>query len=310
MRMTIGSGITMDFFYDQNGQPYAMKYNNQLLYYVLNQQGDVVRLVNSSGTSYGIYTYDAWGNILTTTGSMASTLGQINPLRYRGYVYDVECNLYYLQSRYYDPAIGRFINADVFASTGQGILGNNMFAYCNNSPVNKIDPSGEAGWFVAANAIYGAAVGIITQISANVISGTAWHSGILGAATGGATYNVVALTTGNIALASASGSAVEAITNEALNYVTGEKEVTTENVLSSAANIACTTAENAVTASITGNIASKIVHTNSKWFQPQKMASSFTGNYGMRVFFQTAIQGELTMFFNSIKKASQVINTN
>ena len=75
------------------------------------------------------YTYDAWGNILSTTGSMASTLGQISPLRYRGYVYDEETELYYLQSRYYDPAIGRFLNADAFVSTGQGLLGNNMFAY-------------------------------------------------------------------------------------------------------------------------------------------------------------------------------------
>ena len=60
----------------------------------------------------------------------------------RSYVYDDETGLYYLQSRYYDPEIGRFINADVFTSTGQGLLGNNMFAYCNNNPVNYVDPSG------------------------------------------------------------------------------------------------------------------------------------------------------------------------
>ena len=65
-------------------------------------------------TQYG---YNAWGNILTTTGELANTLGQINPLRYRGYVYDTETGLYYLQSRYYDPEIGRFLNADAFAST-------------------------------------------------------------------------------------------------------------------------------------------------------------------------------------------------
>ena len=73
---------------------------------------------------------------------MASTLGVHNPLRYRGYVYDNETELYYLQSRYYDPDVGRFINADAFASTSQGILGNNMFAYCRNNPVSRIDPSG------------------------------------------------------------------------------------------------------------------------------------------------------------------------
>ena len=65
------------------------------------------------------YTYDAWGNLLSTTGSLAETLGKLNPLRYRGYVYDHETGLYYLQSRYYDPEIGRFINADALVSTGQ-----------------------------------------------------------------------------------------------------------------------------------------------------------------------------------------------
>jgi len=73
---------------------------------------------------------------------MATTLGAHNPLRYRGYVYDTETGLYYLQSRYYNPAMGRFINGDAFASTGQGLLGNNMFAYCLNNPINSIDEEG------------------------------------------------------------------------------------------------------------------------------------------------------------------------
>ena len=76
---------------------------------------------------------------------MAVTLGQYNPLRYRGYVYDTETGFYYLQSRYYDPELSRFINADAFVSTGQGLLGNNMFAYCNNNPGNYSDPSGMCG---------------------------------------------------------------------------------------------------------------------------------------------------------------------
>ena len=74
---------------------------------------------------------------------MAATLGTTNPLRYRGYVYDTEYELYYLQSRYYDPEIGRFLNADAFASTGQGFVGNNMFAYCGNNPVLYLDSNGK-----------------------------------------------------------------------------------------------------------------------------------------------------------------------
>ncbi len=104
--------------------------------------GDLIVQVNNISNRVVNYTYDAWGNPGEPTGSMANTLGKHNPLRYRGYVYDTETGLYYLQSRYYNPEIGRFINADSYASTGQGILGNNMFAYCSNNPAIAYDPSG------------------------------------------------------------------------------------------------------------------------------------------------------------------------
>ena len=73
---------------------------------------------------------------------MSSTLGELNPLRYRGYIYDAETGFYYLQTRYYDPQVGRFVNLDGLLSTGQGLLSYNMFAYCNNNPVCLSDPSG------------------------------------------------------------------------------------------------------------------------------------------------------------------------
>ena len=75
------------------------------------------------------YTYDAWGNVLSTTGSMAGTLGKDNPFRYRGYIYDVFTGLYFLGSRYYSPEMGRFICADGYVDTGVGITGTNMFAH-------------------------------------------------------------------------------------------------------------------------------------------------------------------------------------
>ena len=135
MRETVGSTV-MDFAYDESGRPFAMTYQSanedpQTYYYVLNLQGDVVKLVTASGTEAASYAYDAWGNLLSATGSMAYT----NPLRYRGYYHDAETRFYYLQSRYYDPVYHRFINADALASTGQGFIGTNMFVYCNNSPV-------------------------------------------------------------------------------------------------------------------------------------------------------------------------------
>ena len=95
-------------------------------------------LVDASGNSVASYTYDPYGKVLTATG----TLAEKNPLRYRGYYYDSESGLYYLQSRYYDPAVRRFINADRYASTGQGIVGYNAFEYGLNNPVCNTDSCG------------------------------------------------------------------------------------------------------------------------------------------------------------------------
>ena len=146
MRETVTTNQTvtavMDFVYDESGKPFAMidqlSAQPKTYYYVLNLQGDVVKLVDVSGAEVASYEYDAWGNVLSQSGSMAST----NPLRYRGYYYDSETGFYYLQSRYYDPANRRFINADSYAGTGQGILGYNMFAYCSNNPVRRVDSAG------------------------------------------------------------------------------------------------------------------------------------------------------------------------
>ena len=142
-----------------------MKYNGTLYYYVLNAQGDVVRIVDSSRNTVASYTYDPWGKIISSSGALAD----INPLRYRGYYYDSETGFYYLQSRYYDPEIGRFINADSYASTdATGLLSTNMFAYCENDPVNKSDPTGEVAPILIAMA-GGALVGIAEQFMTDVI---------------------------------------------------------------------------------------------------------------------------------------------
>ena len=153
--------IIMDFIYDESGKLFAVCYskdggaNFTPYFYATNLQGDVEGIfrVLKNGTTglyeqkwYGRYTYDAWGNVTAYTAAGNSpgstTLVYRNPIRYRGYVYDNETGFYYLQSRYYDPANHRFINADSYASTGQSIAGTNMFAYCNNNPVNYCDESG------------------------------------------------------------------------------------------------------------------------------------------------------------------------
>lgn len=96
--------------------------------------------MDANGNTVALYKYDPFGNPIHASGSLAT----INPLRYRGYYYDTETGLYYLQSRYYDPVVGRFLNADEYTSTGQGIIGNNMFAYCGNNPTIREDSDGKA----------------------------------------------------------------------------------------------------------------------------------------------------------------------
>ena len=87
-------------------------YNGTDYYYRKNLQGDIIAILNTNGTKVVEYTYNAWGEVLGVTGSLANTIGRINPFRYRGYYYDTETGFYYLQSRYYDPVVGKFLNAD------------------------------------------------------------------------------------------------------------------------------------------------------------------------------------------------------
>ena len=133
---------TIYYVYDANGQPVGMKYNGVQYWYQKNMQGDVVRILNASGAEVVSYAYDAWGKVLSVSGSLSSTVGAANPFRYRGYYYDTETGWYYLNTRYYDPNVGRFLSPDTILGANGGLLGYNLYAYCNNNPVMFADPSG------------------------------------------------------------------------------------------------------------------------------------------------------------------------
>ena len=144
--------------YDENGAPNTVYYYNgstsaTKYYYVLNLQGDVTEIRSTSNALVAQYNYDAFGNILSIKDANGNNItssthiANVNPLRYRGYFYDPETGFYYLNSRYYDPATRRFISADSVIDTGD-FQGFNLYAYCGNNPVMRVDPNGDA-WFLA-----------------------------------------------------------------------------------------------------------------------------------------------------------------
>ena len=156
------NGKTLCFFYDQQGNRVGMADGkNNFYYYIYNVQGDVIALADAStGKLVVTYTYDAWGKLMELKDTTANSVGTQNPFRYRGYYYDAETGLYYLQSRYYDPEVGRFINAD--GQLNEGVLGYNMFAYCENNPVMRDDPTGHFWGVLLGVALV---VGIVASLS-------------------------------------------------------------------------------------------------------------------------------------------------
>ncbi len=107
------------------------------------EKNHIIGIVDSSSTEVVTYTYDAWGELLSVSGTLACTVGEANHLRYRGYYYDTESGMYYLQSRYYDPELGRFISKDdPIYHEGETDTIDNLYNYCRNNPVKFVDPSG------------------------------------------------------------------------------------------------------------------------------------------------------------------------
>ncbi len=154
------------FMYDESGSPVGFRRQvgttSTPYYYVKNIQGDIVAIARGGdGAILARYAYDAWGNILSITDNAGhdisnkpNEIANINPLRYRGYYYDSETGLYYLKSRFYDPATGRFVNADGCNSTGQGLLSSNMYIYCYNNPIIYKDSNGMAAEWILDGIYY------------------------------------------------------------------------------------------------------------------------------------------------------------
>lgn len=133
--------ITAKYFYDDKDRLISMKKNGHSYYFHLNHRGDVIKITDASKNVVASYSYDPWGNILSSNGTFADQ----HPFRYAGYYWDSETRMYYLMARYYDPAIHRFISLDPAGSGQEDPSSLNGYLYAGNNPMNVTDPSG-AWW--------------------------------------------------------------------------------------------------------------------------------------------------------------------
>ena len=164
-------GERMDFLYDEKGTPFAFEYQEKMYFYQTNLQGDIIGIVDSKGSQVVVYRYDAWGGLLVSSDVSRFGLAQINPLRYRGYYYDQETGLYYLQTRYYDPKVRRFLNADdasVLTKDPEQLTEKNLYAYCDDNPVMYRDDAGMFAFSVGLGVL-----GMVTNVATCYIASKA-----------------------------------------------------------------------------------------------------------------------------------------
>ena len=180
------------YSYDASGSPISMTYRKstdaataaEVYFLASNPQGDITYIYDIDGNRVVTYNYDAWGNILSITGTKASTIGRYNPFRYRGYYYDNETGFYYLNSRYYDPAVGRWISPEPNADQGNfdcgsGLIAYNVYSYCANNPVLYADPDGESILLTMAIGFgVGALISGAVKLYQNHKLGKKWYDGL------------------------------------------------------------------------------------------------------------------------------------
>ena len=184
---------TIYYYYDESGIS-GFRYDDKEYYYHKNIFGDVVAIYDKNKDLQATYDYDAWGNH-TVTNATDDNIGDVNPIRYRGYYYDVETQLFYCNSRYYSPELCRFISPDSIEYLDpESINGLNLYCYCYNNPIMYADPSGHApewlqglaiglaivGAVLVVGAITALTMGVGTTIMATTMAGAVIHGAAVG----------------------------------------------------------------------------------------------------------------------------------
>lgn len=223
----VWDGDTLVPLYDNEDGVCGILYNNIPYYFIKNLQGDVIAIVDKDAQTVARYSYDAWGVPEVKFDSSSCQIATINPFRYRGYYYDEEIEFYYLQTRYYNASVGRFINEDesVYIGISASILGYNIFTYCDNDTPNLSDPTGHyAGALVLSKPILaslGSALpGIMTGISASLASvkaaiATSWFIPVCIAAAAIAIVGIVYVVNRVVALMASATQTVSAVKSKA-----------------------------------------------------------------------------------------------
>ena len=178
------AGRDILYMHDEKGDIYGICYDGITHYFVQNVQGDIIGILNTTGTLVAKYEYDAWGNVtaipVAEDGCGHSVdspdhIAHVNPFRYRGYYYDAETGFYYTHSRYYDSEVGRFISPDTLEvlDIQDDLYDKNLYIYCDDNPVIRIDSSG-AVWHLAIGAAVGVATQFIADVGFGLVSGSSF----------------------------------------------------------------------------------------------------------------------------------------
>ncbi len=284
--------------YDDNGSLRSFVYNGDRYVYVKNGTEDIVGILNSSGDLVAKYDYDGYGNC-TVTNIGNSTIGDTNPFRYRSYYYDSESGFYYLNARYYDPQIGRFISPDEVECLGASntVQSYNLFTYCENNPVNDIDFTGN--WsikIIVTAALTSAVISAVSTIIYNVAHHIKWYKGVASSSIGSAVNTALSMAlpikgvsgVARNAVAALGGSVAQAVVDFVINkYV--YKEFTWKKLTMSFLS-------NSISSYFGGLLGATVFKTNDGWFQAKYIKSFLTKSYGKKLMKQMGI-GEIINFF-------------